>query len=376
MFGHHIDYSYDASGMKHRAVYYTVRGNLNVPLGTYMFSSPEAPTILITDYCNNGHIIYENYSLKRILNPEGYAEKLSNGTYRYSYYAKDHLGNNRAVFISGAPTMFSPQQEISYYPFGLPHGAVYQPSDGICPEYQPYKFGGKEYDEMYGLNWHDFGARYYNGIVPMFMTMDPLAEVFPEVSLYSAFANNPIRFTDPTGMAPGDPDEPIELPEVTITPSQVIKQGNQVLPEQSWWHFFLGQRTYTPPYPALGQWGTQPVFIVGNDGKVISEKFPDKFIIKGVINPPSTSPVNVLNLIKSVKDLKTLKVLVKSLSKPGSKIAKDELDALKVAVEKFGGKIRVDMNGVKGTGTVPHAHVEGLGSSIESRHLWLDVIVE
>ena len=202
MSGHGIQYSYDASGTKHKAVYQTVRSSVNIPLGTtaYTPNASDVTSILTTDYCSNGHIVYENNSLKRILNPEGYAVKQSDGTYKYFYYAKDHLGNNRAVFISGAPTMFSPQQEINYYPFGMPYTVTWASKDGLYPETQPYKFGGKEYDEMYGLNWHDFGARYYNGIVPMFMTMDPLCEKHPNISPYAYAGDNPVNNVDPTGM--------------------------------------------------------------------------------------------------------------------------------------------------------------------------------
>jgi hypothetical protein len=44
----------------------------------------------------------------------GGIEHLSNGTYEYQYYIKDHLGNVRVVFKSG-PTLIS---EHHYYPFG------------------------------------------------------------------------------------------------------------------------------------------------------------------------------------------------------------------------------------------------------------------
>ncbi|EKT3957111.1 hypothetical protein NTJ28_001084 [Flavobacterium psychrophilum] len=38
----------------------------------------------------------------------------------------------------------------------------------------------------------------------MWMSPDPLTEEFPSTSPYVAFNNNPVRFTDPTGMAPED----------------------------------------------------------------------------------------------------------------------------------------------------------------------------
>jgi RHS repeat-associated protein len=81
----------------------------------------------------------------------------------------------------------------------MPHHVTLSPRDGHNPELQQYKFGGKELDEMHGLKWYDFGARYYSGIIPGFMTPDPLAEKFPWQSPYAFCNNNPILYIDPTG---------------------------------------------------------------------------------------------------------------------------------------------------------------------------------
>jgi len=140
-----------------------------------------------------------NAAKRGILNPEGYVTKQSNGTCNYYYYAKDHLGNNRAVVGTATPTTFGgPQQEINYYPFGMPFYAM-GILGGFSTGTQPYKFGDKEYDEMHGLNWYDFGARYYSGIILVFMTMDPLCKKYYSVSPYAYCLNNPVRFVDPDG---------------------------------------------------------------------------------------------------------------------------------------------------------------------------------
>ena len=63
---------------------------------------------------------------------------------------------------------------------------------------QPYKFGGKELDQMHGLNFYDVSARYVNGI--NFTTIDPMAEKYYSWSPYVYCTNNPLRLIDPTGM--------------------------------------------------------------------------------------------------------------------------------------------------------------------------------
>jgi RHS repeat-associated protein len=105
------------------------------------------------------------------------------------------LGNNRSVVDVGSYGSWYPVQEMSYYPFGMPHPFVNQ-----YPERQNFKFGDKELDEMHGLKWYDHHARFFGSVIPVTTTQDPLAELFPSMSPYCAFANNPVRYIDPTGM--------------------------------------------------------------------------------------------------------------------------------------------------------------------------------
>ena len=110
--------------------------------------------------------------------------------------AGDHLGNNRVVVSATNNSSVQITQASNYYPFGLPFEETY--SFGNREE-QPYKFGGKEYDEMHGLRWYDFEARLKDAILPMFLTMDPMAEKYYSVSPYAYCGNNPIKFIDPDG---------------------------------------------------------------------------------------------------------------------------------------------------------------------------------
>ncbi|TAF34691.1 MAG: hypothetical protein EAZ57_02950 [Cytophagales bacterium] len=69
--------------------------------------------------------------------------------------------------------------------------------------------------------------------------------------------------------------------------------------------------------------------------------------------------------------LKEFKSLVQNLSKYGSEINQAELQQLEKLAEKFGGKLRYDLNPVKGKVLKPHVQVEGLGTSVEGRKIWL-----
>ncbi|WP_353117496.1 RHS repeat-associated core domain-containing protein [Myroides odoratus] len=58
-------------------------------------------------------------------------------------------------------------------------------------------------DEL-GLNVYDYGARNYDAAIGRWMNVDPLTEQAPGWTPYRYGFNNPIRYTDPTGMYEGD----------------------------------------------------------------------------------------------------------------------------------------------------------------------------
>jgi RHS repeat-associated protein len=63
-----------------------------------------------------------------------------------------------------------------------------------------YKFNAKELDESTG--YYYYGARYYDPAISIFLSVDPLAEQFPNYNPYTYTMNNPVNLVDPTGMAP------------------------------------------------------------------------------------------------------------------------------------------------------------------------------
>lgn len=94
-------------------------------------------------------------------------------------------------------TSGSVQQVTNYYPFGAPYA---DPAAVEGADLQPYKYNGKELDKMHGLNMYDFGARWYDVAgVPMWTSIDPLAEKYYHVSPYAYCAGNPVMLVDPDG---------------------------------------------------------------------------------------------------------------------------------------------------------------------------------
>ncbi|WP_218918534.1 RHS repeat-associated core domain-containing protein [Flectobacillus major] len=66
------------------------------------------------------------------------------------------------------------------------------------PNLDNFKFTGKE--NLPETGYTDFGARWYDNIVPRFISIDPLAEISKRWSPYAYTYDNPLRFIDPDGM--------------------------------------------------------------------------------------------------------------------------------------------------------------------------------
>ncbi|NEW84805.1 MAG: hypothetical protein GZ094_20890, partial [Mariniphaga sp.] len=168
-----IDYIYSAAGEKLAK---------KMKEGTYQYYA--------------GNMVYDNAkSLKYLLFDEGLVNK-SSGVYSYEYHLKDHLGNTRVAFQpNGSGTTTT--QVAEYYPFG----SSYLP---ISPAgTNKYLYNGKEkQDDVLGgtaLDWYDYGARFYDPTGVHWITPDPKAEKYYNVSPYVYCLNNPIKFVDPDG---------------------------------------------------------------------------------------------------------------------------------------------------------------------------------
>lgn len=226
--GHATYYRYDASGVKRQAQYITTRNHPYVEMGKVVetFQPAYVQQRDSTDYC--GGIIYENGLLKMILTEEGYCEKHTSKwgvvSFPHNYYLCDHLGNTRAVIqIAGTDpnetlSDLDIKQNTDYYP----SGTILEMSHN--PDVQPYKYGGKELDRMHGLDWSDFHARQLMGAVPLFSSVDPMAEKYYSWSPYVYTMGNPMKYVDPTGMDSWTTTDPDEIERI----SALLKSGGML----------------------------------------------------------------------------------------------------------------------------------------------------
>lgn len=124
----------------------------------------------------------------RIYNEAGYVDIDRNDSVSYHYMVRDRLGSVRAI-IDGEGTL---EQALCYTASGLPYTTYGLPTDR-------HMHTGLEQLNFGGLGWYDNHARWYDPVSMRFTTPDPLAEKYFHITPFANCANNPIRYTDPTG---------------------------------------------------------------------------------------------------------------------------------------------------------------------------------
>jgi len=89
-------------------------------------------------------------------------------------------------------------EENNYYPFGLQHQG-YNDIANSCrsEEAEAYKLNGKEYEDSFGLNIYEMDFRQLDPAIGRWLVQDPV--VHHDYSPYSAFDNNPVFWSDPSG---------------------------------------------------------------------------------------------------------------------------------------------------------------------------------
>ena len=191
--GHQMLYTYSAAGAKLKVVDKTAPDGVTMPVSDLntILSNPSVASTTTTDYVGNYIYNTDNSgtrSLSMILLPEGYWQ----GGH-YHYYLKDHLGSNRVVLRDDNSIL----ERNHYYP----SGARFKESIETGGSIQPYRHTGHEMQAMHGLNWIDNGARFRTvSEGDGFLGVDPLCEIYYNMSPYAYCSNNPIVLIDPNGL--------------------------------------------------------------------------------------------------------------------------------------------------------------------------------
>jgi RHS repeat-associated protein len=252
-----------------------------------------------------------------------------------------------------------------------------------------------------GVDRYDYGARFYDPTLGRFTTHDAFADDYFDQSPYNYVANNPISFLDPDGNF---------KTKFGAWLWKVFNGGDEILQDKGGEYFVSQQVEYEGEGAGIAvkrtfDWqgrsegkdlvleAQKEAFVTQlrfqqsmesmgievaytdniNEARQSMLQIPSMVVMPNVIRG-STGVVNAANQGGKIKanSVNELKGLVKQLSKSGSKLTQKELNQLKKLARKHGGRVRVDSQGVKGTGVNNHAHVEGLGKSVESRHIWVE----
>ena len=147
-----------------------------------------------------GSLIYDYNQSQLELSTEFSGGRLVSGPSGDSVllYVQDHLGSVRVVLADGRPAAYN-----EYAPFGESETAystdVFQ-GQRLAPQYNRFRYNGKEEFPQPGSDLLDYGARLYDPVLCRWNAIDPLAEKYCSLSGYAYCGNNPVRFIDPYGL--------------------------------------------------------------------------------------------------------------------------------------------------------------------------------
>jgi len=232
-----VEYRYGADGQ--RALKYSKRGE------NLYFDAMWSESINGASIRQSKHVYVGQTRVSTRLNYKGHPDTGFEQANTY-YYHGDHLGSAQLVTDPDGQEY----EHIEYTPYG--ELWVEKTRDGI--DAIPFRFTGKELDAETGLYY--YGARYLDPKTSVWLSADPaLGEYVPgaptdeearkrngnlpgmggvfntvNLHLYHYAGNNPIKYTDPTGMVPVEgafsrskTEESIQMREAS---KAMISQGN------------------------------------------------------------------------------------------------------------------------------------------------------
>jgi len=157
----------------------------------------------------------DGVSLQAFYHPEGRIvfdgelETIDGIKNKYAEFViRDHLGNTRVRFVdkdkNGELEVIENDSianeligSYHYYPFGMEMEGEWNLQQGLDYDYQ---YNGKELASDLGLDWLDYGARFYDPSIARWTSIDPLADTYHSFSPFNYVLNNPVKNIDPDGM--------------------------------------------------------------------------------------------------------------------------------------------------------------------------------
>ncbi|MDA6071084.1 RHS repeat-associated core domain-containing protein [Flavobacterium sp. AC] len=229
------DYAYDANGNmisdKNKNITKIEYNHLNLPkkiiFGTtgsieYIYNAvgqklekivTDNSVVNSTNYL--GGFQYKDNVLEFFPTAEGYV-KNENGALSYVFQYKDHLGNVRVSYAKNPQSqVLEIIEENNYYPFGLKHKGY----NDYLPIANKYKYNGKELQDELGLNVTAMDWRQYDPAIGRFNVIDPLTELAPMHNPYRFGFNNPVYWSDPSGLFENDKEGLAVCPTCPNTPA-------------------------------------------------------------------------------------------------------------------------------------------------------------
>ncbi|WP_445457007.1 RHS repeat domain-containing protein [Flavobacterium sp. HNIBRBA15423] len=230
------DYEYDANGNliadKNKEIETIIYNHLNLPTEInfasadkieYLYNATGQKVTKIvtqtgiktqTDYLAGG-FQYKVNELQFFPHPEGYVNVIDD-KYNYVFNYTDHLGNIRVSYgVDPSTSTLKLLEENHYYPFGLKHEGynmdykMYQKIQSgaiairlaapLLPNYH-YRFNSREYQGELALNVTAMDYRQYDSAIGRFNSMDKLSEMSHNITPYRYGFNNPVFWSDPTGL--------------------------------------------------------------------------------------------------------------------------------------------------------------------------------
>jgi len=234
------------------------------------------------------------------------------------YFINDHLGTPQKIVDSNGAMVW----EAAYLPFGQAQVLVATITNNL-------RFPGQYFNAETGLhyNWH----RYYDPTTGRYLSADPIG-LDGGMNLYAYVGGDPINWIDPWGLE-----------------GWLYGYNSWGMPLHPSSSVMWDKLSEEEKCKEQGEWLKEPP----------ADEFFENLMMGGTSSITKSSLNRLKNLVKRLSRIENVG------------LSQNKLDQLGRVGERAGAKVRVDIDGVKGTGVRPHAHLEGLGKKVESRHIWL-----